>query len=69
MSYSPLPPFAKGGQGGIMYLIFDLQIEHIGLEFNIKVIPFFSSPCPPDLREAATMGRGWKERIVSSKMI
>jgi hypothetical protein len=49
----------------MMYLIFVLQIEHIGLEFNIKVIPFFSSPCPPYLREAATVGGGYKERGIS----
>jgi hypothetical protein len=61
----PLPPFAKGGQGGMMYLIFVLQIEHIGLEFNIKVIPFFSSPCPLYLREAVTVGGGYKERGIS----
>jgi hypothetical protein len=58
-------PLAKGGQRGMMYLIFVLQIEHIGLEFNIKVIPFFSSPCPLYLREAVTVGGGYKERGIS----
>jgi hypothetical protein len=35
------PTLLKGGRE-IIYLIFVLQIEHIDLEFNIKVSPSFS---------------------------